>query len=108
MKAMGTRSTWSSYPTIWKASAKAFSEKYSNVVTANTTPAKTLFLNRTILEFVYNFYKNIKLAMPSLLGYRFQNQIMSQYTNKSGRSVIDYEDEENSVVMKSLPIMDVS
>ena len=34
--------------------------------------------------------------------------MFEQYTNILGKSVTDYEDEDNSVVVKALPIMDVS
>jgi hypothetical protein len=102
---LAIRTPWTRYPDIWKAAAKAFSYKYDKCTTSG---AGSKFVTAGILEFMYNFYKNIKLAMPPLLGYRFQNQIMMQYTNKNGKSVIDYEDDENSVVVKTLPIMDAT
>lgn len=97
------KTTWSEYPDIWKKAVKKFSQTYSGTVTGDGSP----FLNTTVLKFVHDFYRNLKLAMPSLLGYRYQNQIMSQFTNMNGKNVTDYEDDENFVVMKTLPIMDV-
>ena len=105
LNAIGITTEWSSYPGAWAAGAKAFA--HASVDSKELSNKADLFTDRRILEFLYNFYKNIKLAMPVLLGYRFQKQIFSQYTNKDGKWVTDYDDPDNSVVVKSMPIMDV-
>ena len=43
---------------------------YANKVQdSNTTSVN--FTDKDVLQLVYYFYRNIKLAMPILLGYRF-------------------------------------
>ena len=45
--------------------------------------------------------------MPGLMAYRYQNQIFGEFTNSANRSIIDYGDEENTVVAKAIPIMNI-
>lgn len=45
--------------------------------------------------------------MPGLMAYRYQNQIFGEFTNSANRSIIDYEDEENTVVAKAIPVMNI-
>jgi hypothetical protein len=56
---------------------------------------------------VKEFYDSLKAALPLMLGYRYQSQLLSKFVNKAGKSVVDYEDADNNVVMKSLPVMDI-
>jgi len=55
---------------------------------------------------IYDFYVNLKKAMPLMMAYRWHSQILSNLTDSKGRLVTDYEDEENTLAMKVLPIMD--
>ena len=41
------------------------------------------------------------------MAYRYQNQIFGEFTNSANRSIIDYEDEENTVVAKAIPVMNI-
>ena len=50
----------------------------------------------------------MRKAMPLMMAYRYHFQIFSKLTNKSGSSVTDYADKKNFVVMKAIPIMEVS
>lgn len=43
-----------------------------------------------------------------MLGYRYNTQIFDQMTNAYGKKVTDYDDQENTVIFKAIPIMDVS
>ena len=69
---------------------------------------KSMFSNPAIVRFVKKFYDSLKKALPLMLGYRYQSQILSKFVNKDGMSVVDYENENNNVVMKSIPVMDAS
>ena len=43
-----------------------------------------------------------------MLGYRYNTQIFDQMTNAYGKKVTDYDDQENTVIFKAIPIMDVN
>lgn len=60
-----------------------------------------------VVRFAYEFYKRLQTAMPGLMAYRYQNQIFGEFTNSANRSIIDYEDEENTVVAKAIPVMNI-
>ena len=61
-----------------------------------------------IVKFIKKFYDNLKKAMPGLMSYRVQNEIFAQFTNKNNKSIVDYEDPENTIVAKAIPVMNVS
>ena len=63
--------------------------------------------SRAVVRFAYEFYKTLQTAMPGLMAHRYQNQIFGEFTNRDNRSIIDYSDEENTVVAKAIPIMNV-
>ena len=107
------------YPDLWlkivkggctfNANDKYTTDTESLVATrAYANTEKDPWLNKTILQFLHRFYKGIKQAMPLMLSYRYYKQICQPLTNIKGKSVVDYEDEENTVVIKPIPIMDVS
>ena len=54
---------------------------------------------------IYDFYVSLKKAMPLMMAYRWHSQILSNLTDSNGRPVTDYENEENTLAMKVLPIM---
>ncbi len=58
--------------------------------------------------FAKRFYDNFATALPYLMGFRYHDQIYSKLTNKSGNPVTSFDDPENTVVFKTIPIMDVS
>jgi sulfur relay (sulfurtransferase) DsrC/TusE family protein len=58
-----------------------------------------------IVKFVKEFYTHIKKAMPVLMGHRYQKHIFGDFTNSLDKSVLDYDDEENTFVIKTLPVM---
>lgn len=58
-----------------------------------------------IVKFVKEFYTHIKKAMPVLMGHRYQKYIFGDFTNSLDKSVLDYDDEENTFVIKTLPVM---
>lgn len=61
-----------------------------------------------VVKHVKQLYDNLKKAMPGLMSYRFQNEIFSEFTNMNGKSVVDYSDEENTIIAKAIPIMEVT
>lgn len=64
--------------------------------------------DNNISQFVKDFYDNMQDLIPILLAYRWHSQVFSNYTNKQGISVVDYENDDNNVQMKAVPVMDVS
>ena len=63
--------------------------------------------SRIVVRFAREFYDNLRTAMPAMLAYRYQNQVFSEFTNSLGKSLVDYEDQENTIVAKAIPIMEV-
>jgi len=106
-----TQTNTSEFPVLWKRAINRFLVwKYGNT---NPHAWGTNIWNcqtpesRLVVKYAKEFYDTLKDAMPALMAYRYQNQILAQYTNSLGKSVVDYEDEENTIVAKALPIMDV-
>ena len=59
------------------------------------------------MEELKNFYDKLISAMPMMMSKRYYDQICSRLTNFRGLKATDYDDDENTVIMKPLPIMDV-
>lgn len=83
---------------------------YSGGVTiySVSAPAIDILEDTNISKFVKDFYDNMQDLIPILMAYRWHSQVFSNYTNKQGISVVDYENDDNNVQMKAVPVMDVS
>lgn len=49
----------------------------------------------------------MKLALPGLMAYRYQTQMFGECLNSLGKLINDYEDKENTIVAKAIPVMDI-
>ena len=43
--------------------------------------------------------------MPLMMSYRYYAHMFSKFDNASSMSVVDYDDEENTTIVKPIPIM---
>jgi hypothetical protein len=83
------------------------SEMEAEISRCNTLWNGTSEDSINVIRFAKDFYTNVKKAMPLLLSHRYQTEILGQYTNSLGKSLVDYSD-DNTILAKALPIMDVS
>ena len=102
----------SEYPIIWKYARHLLSRWATYHGIGNHSAKADVWKcdtpeSREIVRYVKEFYDNMKIAMPGLMAYRYQHQVFAEFTNKLGKSLVDYEDPENTIVAKALPIMDV-
>jgi len=99
------------YPPYWKFALTKIAIANSTKSDKNVgtySEAKDIWSHTKLVNFVKTFYTDFKKALPILMGYRWQHQVFDEMTNSSGRSLTDYEDEENTVIVKSIPVMDVT
>ena len=102
----GYPAAWQSM--CWRLSAEHLTNNPENIKNANKIPSNAAWTtDGKMVKYVHDFYNNLKKAMPTLMAYRFYDQIFGQYVNSRNKSLLDYEDDENVVVVKPLPIMDV-
>lgn len=69
--------------------------------------ANSVFGNKTCVKFIKKFYDDMKLALPGLMAYRYQTQMFGECLNSLGKLINDYEDKENTIVAKAIPVMDI-
>lgn len=118
--------TTTKYPMSWKQAVQDVSAKIinsvrddegniivSSIVSGSGSPPRTIddlqcneiWEDEDVQRFVLRFYRDIKSALPTLLAYRYYNDMFSKMTNAAGKSVVDYYDFENTFVVKPVPIM---
>ena len=105
-----TQTDTSEMPVIWRSALHQFAEwKCGN--TSNKGEKVWGCESQesiAVVKHVKQLYDNLKKAMPGLMSYRFQNEIFSEFTNMNKKSVVDYSDEENTIIAKAIPIMEVT
>lgn len=106
-----TQTNTDEYPSVWGYAASRLSHAGRDEAPYSGNGMKIWSCetpeSRAVVRFAYEFYKRLQTAMPGLMAYRYQNQIFGEFTNSAKRSIIDYLDEENTVVAKAIPIMNV-
>ena len=110
-----TQTNTSEYPVVWKYALHKFAQWYCDNKPYSTNDGKSKKVwgcdtseSRKIVRYVKTFYDNLKKAMPGLMSYRFQNEVFAKFTNHANKSIVDYEDPENTVIAKAIPVMEVS
>ena len=89
-----------SYPESWKLVVATLANAKSQGVVENGK-----WNNQKMLKFMCKLYEHIGKSVPTMMAYRWDNEIFSNLKNASGFKVNDYE-RENNIVFKSIPIMD--
>lgn len=77
------------------------------VSSAWAAKADAAWTDPKVVKWAKEFYDSLKKGLPVLMAYRWHSQVLANLTNKQGRSVTDYS-EDNDVTIKAIPIMDVS
>ena len=110
-----TQTNTSEYPVVWKYALHKFAKWYCDNKSYTTNDGKSKKVwgcetleSRKVVRYVKTFYDNLKKAMPGLMSYRFQNEVFAKFTNHANKSIVDYEDPENTVIAKAIPVMEVS
>jgi hypothetical protein len=110
-----TQTNTSEYPVVWKYALHKFAQWYCDNKPYPTNDGKSKKVwgcetpeSRKIVRYVKTFYDNLKKAMPGLMSYRFQNEVFAKFTNHANKSIVDYEDPENTVIAKAIPVMNIA
>lgn len=103
------------YPVVWKYALHEFAKWYCDNKSYSTNGSKSKRVwgcetpeSIKVVRYVKTFYDNLKKAMPGLMAYRFQNEVFAKFTNHANKSIVDYDDPENTVIAKAIPVMKVS
>ena len=82
----------------------------TSIVESFKLAGQHLFSIPKINDFVSGFYASVKKALPILMASRYHEQMFSLMNNgiNGGKSIVDYTDPENSIIVKTLPIMDIT
>ena len=86
-------------PHEWTKSAKSIYYKLQKACTE-------IWENEDVQKYLRGFYKHLKKAMPVMMGYRYQTQVINQLRNLDGGKISNYSDANNCVSMVAVPIMD--
>lgn len=103
------------YPVVWKYALHKFAQWYCDNKSYSTNDSKSKRVwgcetpeSIKVVRYVKTFYDNLKKAMPGLMAYRFQNEVFAKFTNNANKSIVDYDDTDNTVIAKAIPVMEVS
>lgn len=99
-----TTTNWQDYPFTWD---RAIAKKASSAGEPGVS-SETNWKESGNIDAVYKLYQNIEKAMPLLLSYRYYSEIFSLYSNGRKFSLVDYDNDENVVIAKPLPVMNAS
>ena len=106
-----TQTNTKQFPTLWKWAVHMLSRHGRDGSPYGKGPAIwgcDSDSSKAVVRFARKFYDDLQAATPGLMAYRYQNQIFAQYTNSLDNLVTDYENPENTIIAKTVPVMDVT